>query len=281
MPEVLPEIRLTAEAILDGSADMWRKNEAIEYMAKNEDDEHIGKFLERYASERDLTKNALLSDRYRVRGEWDKDEPLRQFFLFQHIDQMIGNSKLWRNFSQSPDLHKSILANNLQLNLLHQLCEQVPDENHHISGNGEVDFWVEPRLWMGFRKASYLASDGDPDGAFMVMEDTISLLEKAMHITSSVELRCTSPWLDAAVWTAEEAWDNPGGSLLIANEEEHCIWIHNTEGWCFVLYPSSYRYMLAVRDGWEWFDPIRNDPRYSEYISRLSSLVITRPKNDA
>lgn len=279
MPEILPEVRLTAEKILDGNADVWTKNEIIALMAKIEDDMHIDKFMERYASQRDLTKNVLLRERYRTRGEWDKEEPLRQFFLFQHVDDLIGNSKImWRDYRKAPDLHKSIAVNNLELNLLHQLCAQVPDKKHPISGNGEVDFWVEHRMWMGFRKACYLASSGDPENAFLVLEDTVSLLEKAVQITSPIELCCSSPWLDLTVWTAEESWNDSTGFSLIHDEEERCIWIHNKDYCCSVLYPSWYRDILSVRKGWEWFDPIRDDPRYKKYVDRLSALVVTRPK---
>lgn len=281
MPEILPEVRLTAEKILDGNADIWTKNDVIAHMAEIEDDAHIEKFLERYASERDLTKNVLLSGRYRNRGEWDKEEPLRQLFLFEHVDKLIGSSRIWRDNRQAPDLHKSLATINIELNLLHQLCAQVPDEKHPISANGEVDLWVEPRIWMGLHKACYLASSGDPENAFLVLEDTVSLLEKAMQITSPIELRCTSPWLNLIVWTAEESWCNLEGSHLLQNEDERSIWIHNNEGCCFMLYPSWYRDNLVVRKGWEWFDPIREDPRYKDYVDRLSALVVTRPKKDS
>lgn len=42
----------------------------------------------------------------------------------------------------------------------------------------------------------------------MVLEDTVSLIEAAMQITSPIELRCTSTWLDSIVWTAQEDWSN-------------------------------------------------------------------------
>lgn len=284
IPEVLPEVRFIVEDVLDGKLSMFTKNNAIQYMSMIEDDEHIEKFLERYASEFDLTKNTLLYHRYLNRGDLEKAETLRQFFLYRHIDQLIGNSDMWRDHRKAPNLSEAISANNIELSLLHQLCGQIPDEKYPISGNGEVDFWVEPRMWMGFRKASYLSASGDTEGAFIVLEDTVSLLEKAMEITAPVELRCTSPWLDSIIWTAEESWGNPYGSPVMASEEERCMWIHNYEGWCYVLYPSWYRdvlknYTKHRRGGWEWFEPISNDPRYAGYIERLNKLVITKSKN--
>lgn len=114
----------------------------------------------------------------------------------------------------------------------------------------------------------------------MVLEDTVSLIEAAMQITSPIELRCTSPWLDSIVWTAQEDWSNFKGSALMADEEERCVWIVNANNSCYVLYPSLYWSVLAVRKGWEWFDPIREEARYRRYADRLKALAVTRPKNN-
>ncbi len=175
---------MTAEAILDGNASMWNKNEGIAYMAIIEDDERIVKFLSRYALERDLTKNALLNERYLFLGEWEKRESLRQLFLHRHVDEMIGNRSLWVNGGREETPDRLLAVNQLQLNLLHSLYVQTPDAAHPISANGEVDFWVHERLWLGLRRACCLAPLGDVEGAFLILEDIVSLLEKAMKITS-------------------------------------------------------------------------------------------------
>ena len=289
MPEILPEVRQTVETILDGNYDIWQKNQAISHWAENEDDEHIGDFIERYASPMDLGKDKLLSNRYKIRGETEKAEPLRQLFLFNHIDELIGNRSLWvkpENFIETADILDTLLArSDLQLQLLHSLCCQTPDIMHPISGDGELDLFVEDRIFhLGLRRVGYLASSGDISGAFIVLEDVVSLLEKVMKITSPAELRCSSPWLDATVWTAEEDWSVPGGNFLLSDEEERCIYIHNPENWCYMIYPSWVKDILTSRSGhaytqeWHWLDPLRNDARYKDYIDRVSALIVTRPK---
>lgn len=70
------------------------------------------------------------------------------------------------------------------------------------------------------------------------------------------------------------------GSALMADEEERCVWIVNANNSCYVLYPSLYWSVLAVRKGWEWFDPIREEARYRRYADRLKALAVTRPKNN-
>lgn len=285
IPEILPEVRLTAEAIIDGNYDIWEKNDAIKRFSSIEDEEHIINFLNRYASDEEMSKNALLYIRYMNIGNREKSDPLRQQFLFRHIDELIGNSSMWHERKELYDFKKSMLQNRLCITLLHNLCSVEPDEDHPISGDGEVDFWVEPRMWMGIYETGYLAFSGEKEKAFTVLEDTVTLLEKAMRITSPVELRCSSPWLDKTVWIAEEDWSHLGGSPLLETEQERCIWIHDEAGCCYVLYPSLYYSLLSATEDNQWFtrnckylDPIRKDQRYQNYVDRVKALVVTRPK---
>lgn len=69
-PEILPEVRLTAEAYLEISSGFDR-NQAIETMARIEDDNNIKDFLKKYASVTDITERALKLKRYSFRGEWE------------------------------------------------------------------------------------------------------------------------------------------------------------------------------------------------------------------
>lgn len=70
----------------------------------------------------------------------------------------------------------------------------------------------------------------------------------------------------------------------MSDEEERCIYIHNPENWCCMIYPSWVKDILTSRSGhaytqeWHWLDPLRNDARYKDYIDRVSALIVTRPK---
>ena len=86
-PNVIAELRITAKEILDGHYDRWMKDSVVEYMSHIEDDEHIEAFLDRYATEKNLTKEMLLYNRYRDRNEWDKSDPLRQ-------KRLLGNQSV-------------------------------------------------------------------------------------------------------------------------------------------------------------------------------------------
>lgn len=288
-PAFLAELRLTAEEIIAHTTDNWLHDQIISYMARMEDDAHIDDYLRKYASSSDLSRDVLLQSRFETRREYDKLEQMRQSNLWSRIDQLLDSSwQGWQDISKPADIHHLMYVNGVLLDLLHHVCNCDPSPAYPISGDGEVDFWVEPRLWLGLRRACYMASLGCEAQAFVVLEDTVSLLERAMSQHDGTELGCGSPALDQITWVSEEVWlacDNENLLQWTKNGEqsdtvqERARWIHretNRDGSCYMLFPSWFHRALAVRDGWEWFDPIRNLPRYRELVDRLAALVVRR-----
>ncbi len=270
-PEILPEVRLTAEAILEKHSGTGIREITIQNMARIEDEEHIAAFLERYASELDISRNSLLLERYKNRCEYSKLRPAMQWNFFMLIDKMIGNSDPWRDREKHLDLEECRYMNELNIELLHRINRVIPDENHPITADGSIDFWAEPRLWMGFRQAAYLASSGEQEKAFIYLEDAVSLLEKFLSITEPTEISCKSPWLDQIVWTAQEDWCKP--NLLPEEPFERCVYLHR-DGTCYMFYPSwFYDFLTSNNHWWKWFDPIREDERFTKYVGRVKALI--------
>ncbi len=283
MPEILPEVRITVETILEGDFSRWDKETAIEYFACLESDERIDDFLNRYASGKNMSKESLLHNRYSKQKWTQKGNLLRQDLLMEHIDQLIGGDLLWRTHDPAEEdkaldsiLHQK---NTLCLTLLHQLCGAAPDKCHPISGNGTVDIWIEPRLRMGIHEFYFFSHAGDYENAFLVLEDTVCLLEKAMGIAAPTTLTCTSPWLKDIQWTAEENWDEPY-NYLPSPEEERLLFLHNNAGCCYCIYPSVYYRMLTVCENsrqTECLALIGGDERFKALADRIQSLIVTRP----
>ena len=287
IPEILSELRLTADEIIVHTTDVWLHDHVISYMARIEDDAHIDAFLRKYASASDLSRDVLLQSRYEARMEYDKLEQIRQSNLCARLDQLLDSSwQSWQDIGKPADVHHLLYVNDVLLDLIHHVCNCDPSPAYPISGDGEVDFWVEPRLWMGFRRACYMTSLGRVEEAYLILEDTVSLLEKAMSQPSGTQLRCGSPSLDQMVWTSEECWltcddENPiqwtQGGETSEDLQERARYIHR-EGTCYMLFPSWFHRALAERDGWEWFDPIRKTPQFESYIERIAKLVVKRKK---
>ena len=272
-PEVLSELRITAEEILEGNYGRWLKDAVVERMSFLEDDGHIEEFLNRYATEKNLTKDMLLYNRYRDRAEWDKSDPLRQKRLFSIIHDQFGNSGLWRRGDRSPYAHESLQINTAILNFLHNLCGVTPDPSRPITGDGSVDIFVDDRMELGIRQACYLASTGDPEGAFVVLEDTVSMLEKVMSLPDRTVLSCKSICLEderfelrRAVWHEQANPDHDKRPFLRFFREK------GTDEYVYTLGFGFPIHALTATQGWEWFDPIRGDPRYAGYVERVKAV---------
>ena len=288
IPAVLEELRLTSEEIIMHTSDIWMHDTVIEQMARMEDDTHIDAFLQKFASSADLSRDVLLQKRYETRKEYDKLEQVRQSNLWARLDQLLDSRwQSWQDIGKPADVHHLLYVNDVLLDLLHHICNCDPSPAFPISGNGEVDFWVEPRIWLGLRRACYLAHLDRIDQVFVILEDTVSLLERAMSQPNSVKLRCGSPSLDSMEWISEECWLNCDSENMIQwtqkgegseDLQERVRYIHR-DGSCYMLFPSWYHRALSRREGWEWFDPIRDMPKFKDLEARLAALVVKRRKN--
>lgn len=273
-PEVLPEIRLTMEQAMESpDFDITDRSMMIRLMALIEDDEHIEKFLDRYASEADLSRITLLNERYRRRGEWDKDEPIRQIALLTTADSLIGSDMLWVNLGRPRDLNNSVVMSKLQIDFLHRLCGQIPNKMHPVSANGELDFWVQHRIWIGVKLSCRLAAAGRNEEALLALEDSVSLLEKAMAITEPTELRCSSPFLKDISYTAKEDRLFSDGNFFGEGKLERYISIDNGYN-VYCVIPSRIFDAMTDKQGWAWFDSIREDERFKRCRERVEKLIV-------
>ena len=272
-PEVLSELRITAEEILEGNYGRWLKDAVVERMSFLEDDGHIEEFLNRYATEKNLTKDMLLYNRYRDRAEWDKSDPMRQKRLFSIIHDQFCNSGLWRRGDRPPYAHESLQINTAILNFLHNLCGVTPDPAHPITGDGSVDIFVVDRMEMGIRQACYLASTGDPEGAFVVLEDTVSMIEKVMSLPDKTVLSCKSICLEDERFEIRRAIYHMEKEPVYDRRPYLCFYrVGGTNEYVYTLGFAFAEKALTSPTGWEWFDPIRNDPRYAAYVERVKAV---------
>ena len=272
-PEVLPEVRLTAEAFLERVQSPLRYS-AIELMSRVEDEEHVESFLKRYATDSDISKEALLRARYRFRREFDKYEYYRQLHLWLQVGELCNRANFY-DFRRKMLPEEALAILQFQMGLLHSLCQRTPDQKRPISGGDGMDFLIEERLEIGFRMAECLSSLERGDEALTVLEDCVEMIEKIMALPEAKILPAPSPWLQTLEWEARPGWfsknNDPDG------EEEYNIWIHHT-GYCYMIYPSTYYHYVTAGHGWSGFDPLRNDPRYQAITRRLQRQIRTRKK---
>lgn len=133
-------------------------------------------------------------------------------------------------------------------------------------------------------RACSLSNLNRMEDAFVVLEDTISLLEAAMKITEPVTLNSRSVWLEGLSLTAQEDWCNPNdASEAGKNYLERCIYLH----WedfngvnCYMIFPSLILNMLKTgifsrgnNTAYTVCSSFREDLMYQDYIRRTAALV--------
>ncbi len=190
---------------------------------------------------------------------------------------------MWLEKGETINIPKIKAATELQLQLLHNLCQHTPSEKHPISGNGQVDLWVEARLWLGFHYTAFCAHIGETDKAFVALEDTVSLLEK-VSVIQNTKLSANSPWLESIVWTAEDDYvDGSFSGLYDKTTLERVTYIHNEQGECYIVYPSVYYGFLTAERDDKWytrysfcFNNIRNTPQFISCVERVKALIQTK-----
>jgi hypothetical protein len=88
------------------------------------------------------------------------------------------------------------------------------------------------------------------------------------------------------VWISEECWlACDEGDLIQWTQsgdssediQEKARYIHR-EGNCYMIFPSWFYRALTERQGWEWFDPIRETPRFQAYAARISRLIVQKKR---
>ncbi len=262
--KVLEEMRFLAEEVFR-VCDKDDHYTVIGWMADMEDDEHIGAFLDTYSSREDMARSMLLFNRYKMREELDKIEPVRQYILWQEISRVISAANDWQEYLCNDPEH-FIWYCETQLNYLNAVNCLSPDKKHMISDSTEPDLWCTERILLGLRYTASLAKLGKMDAAYDAFEDTIRVIEQVMSISEDeFDLGCSSPSLKGFTLKSKFYWIEYNGKLCKYLGMEH-------QDWANCVIPTNYQ--KAVKS--DWFDSMRADNRFDALFERLDKCVICK-----
>ena len=257
-PEILPEVRLTAEAYLSTHP---MDLHVLQTMAYVEDEEHLQTFLSKYTTSFDTSQRRLLYTRYLRKWDVERFEPERRYKFYEAVSDLLRPVLLYgsKNEKQNKDS-----ATVFQIGLIDLIRDNRNDE--------KPDMWVEDRLDLGVKYAAILSGKDDLTGAIAELEKTVSLLEQTMKIKDKQELPTSCKWLDGMIWNAEETWfqknNDPDG------DEERAIYIYTAMSdmrVCYLIYPSTYYEDISNIAG-----SIRSLPEYQNLRDRIKKLIEKR-----
>ena len=261
---VLEEMRLLAEEVFR----VCPKDQhyaVIGCMANMEDDEHIDAFLDAYASREDMSRSTLLFNRYKMREELDKIEPVRQYVLWMELSHIISAANDWQVYL-CDDPNHFIWFCETQLNYLNAVNNLSPDKKYLVSGGTGADLWCEERIELGIRYTAAFAKLKRMNEAYDAFEDTLRVIEQIMFVTDEeFKIGCSSPALKEFTLECEINWIEKDGK-----EYKEISMLHN--GWWIWIVPLDYQKAFK-RD---CFDIMRADKRFDSLFERLDKCVIYR-----
>ena len=262
--KVLEEMRLLTEEIFN----VCPKDDhyaVIGCMANMEDDEHIDAFLDTYASREDMARSTLLFNRYKMREELDKIEPVRQYILWMELSHIISAANDWQVYL-CKDPNHFLWFCETQLNYLNAVNNLSPDKKHMISGADKPDLWCEERIQLGIRYTAAFAKLGKMDEAYDAFEDTLCVVEQVMAITDDdFKMCCSSPAFEGFSLDSKINWIEKDGKEYKEISLQHNNW------WNWII-PLDYQ--KAFKHA--WFDTMRADKRFDALFERLDKCVVNR-----
>ena len=255
-PEVLPEVRLLAEAYLERHP---MCAQTIRTMAVVEDEAHLSDFLEKYTTAFDCSERALMFERCLLRGDAAGFERERIYQLHEALCAILDMRSLVGMSGDASKNRAAVLFAERALELFR--CD--------AAGDG-ADIWVFDRIETGLGTAEYLAASGECCEAVERIGAAVRLIEDTMHITERVILPTSCRFLDGMERWAEERWasiDNDPDGL-----QQRMIYVSSEVGgvtFCACLFPSVYHEMLTGAS----FAPLRGIAAYGELCERVRALI--------
>lgn len=263
-PEILPEVRLLAEAYLERRP---MDPHVIETMAEVEDEEHLEDFLQKYTTAFDCSARALLFKRYFRRGDAERFEPERRYQLYEAFNTLLASSRYLLEWGH--DREAEAAADRFMEDALALIRGDATD--------GRPDLWIADRLELGFKAAARALSLGDLQGACDQIAKAVILIEATMAITAEVALPTSCRFLDGMECHAEEGWLTRDGNPDSPEERTVMIssrmkGVHKRQ----CIFPSRYYELMCDED----LAPLRTHPDFSALCERVRALIVTRPKTE-
>ena len=294
--EYYPEQRELTEKLLKMEmASQSDRDYAKEWLITDAPESELSELLARFSTELDMRREALLERRCwlgcKGMGEMDIQTAANGYKQYHLLSLIYDVFKRLSHVMDHPTAEEAIAncerAVRRQLELINLFAGT--SGMNLVSGDGEPDLWYSERVDAGLRLSCYCASTDRKEEALQHLEDTTRLFERFYSMPEGTKLTFRCPELDrlSLTWytdvrSREDVENFTDGLMLCKRAEETFYGLpmyyerkdgkeefdHNVECPVWDMYP------LEAEHGWEWFDPIRDDPRFKACVERMRRFVI-------
>ena len=262
-------------------------DQVVRLLIASEDENAVPVLLERYATEEDMSRSALLKYRARERND---HESFRKYKQLNHLHMIYGILQgihpavapyffMWND--KAEETAKKCL------DVLNMITNTTGGSL--IAGDGEVDLWYGNRRTYGFQLAGNAALDGRKADALDAIEEVVALAEKFYSMPEGTVLTYRTPELSELYETFRYGVRNPDDVQDFSENLHRCM--RSDETFCGVdlMYnrPSGDAEFdhhvecaawdiipLTDMEEWSCFDSIRDEERFKNCVRRMMKWII-------
>lgn len=265
-PERVQELKVLTEELDNHPTSVWTRNYAAKRLIWVADENDIGELIDKYTSnDDDMRELVLLKDRYSVFDSNNKDlekyETVRKELAYREIPKAIN--LLYQGIYPWPwpKNDENTWSSRMFFKFINSL-EGIDSEDPLPTD--EFDIWTPERVHTGLSlSAKYAPSN--PEKALDILERVVDAMEWITKLPYGTKFGSKCPSFENFTI---ELYDCSGNLICFSTTKDKMIKDN-------VYYISIYRavHALTQEKGWEWFNPIRSDPKFKACAERVLKLA--------
>ena len=238
------------ERILKDCTDSTMRKSAVTVMCMVCDEEEIGALLNRDTTFWYEGRHEIYEKRYKLSGQEEKYWIIRNAGNFLRTSAMIARMREHKSYIGKPE--DSVAWNTMYLNIL-----------IGITQNTIPDAWIPEYTMQYIRLSAAYFGLGDNENGYSYLEKALELSKRWHEFPENALLDLGNSLFFGETKLIRNDWH-----IQLPNGEKLPI----LQG--FKSEIASLASIMKAEKGWEWFNSVRNEERWSAILSEAESLTI-------
>ena len=253
LDEYRPLLNEIAERILRECTDSVMRRSAIRAMCMVCEEEEIGEWLNRDSKFWHAERMDVYEQRYELMGDEE------QYWMYRYAGNFLrgGNTihRLQKHKSYFGKPKESLAWQKNYLRILDGMCGRGTD--------AEIpDGWIGEYGYLYDRFAAAYFGLGERENGYEFLRRSLALAERWADIPDKEPMSLGNPFVFGETKLIKNDWH-----ILLPNGK---FW-PNFSGIRSNMFDLAD--IMTRETGWEWFDPIRNEPRYQQILAHARELT--------
>lgn len=265
----LPQLREACEKIMQECTDSALRRTAVKIMCKVCTDDELNKWINADTTFWHFDRSFIREERYTWRKEFEKAE------AYHAANNVMLVNRLLDHMEKSPRYYRGKPERSVELN--GQRVRII--ETFGVDVSGEIaDGWLGEYAIALQRLAAGYCGNGQTEEGLALLERALAVHRRMVALPNDVPRSLGNPALfgETAVVCYGQDRDEHD-QRIIDFAEGMWMYLRGAEDVHVLLLPhlrqsnDLYR-VLTAKKGWEWFDCVRDDPRYLALVKAAREL---------